>query len=132
MPRVGYREGRLNAGWSFFSEGLVTAARPQAELTYAEDRDGRLLARRFTPGLFLMGRRNLTAFANLNVDTQLTGDTLLSTTSGNLFLQVDPSRGVTRVGFRAPDRRAGRPRERAGRHRRRAARPSRPCGRTRG
>ena len=99
VPRVGYREGRAAGGWAFFADGLVTAFRPQAEATYAEDRDGRVLAREYSAGFFLAGRRNLTAFANLDFETERTGEKLLSTTNGNLAVQVDPSRAVTRVGF---------------------------------
>ena len=99
VPRVGYREGRAAGGWAFFADGLVTAFRPQAEATYAEDRDGQVLAREYSAGFFLAGRRNLTAFANLDFETERTGEKLLSTTNGNLAVQVDPSRAVTRVGF---------------------------------
>jgi hypothetical protein len=98
VPRVGYREGSATAGWNFYSEGLVTQARPHVVLTYSEDRDGAVLQRLAEPGVLVLGRRNLQAFAGLRLATDRTGEALLSTTSVEFQAQVDPSRAFTRVG----------------------------------
>jgi hypothetical protein len=99
VPRVGYREGQVTAGWNFYREGLVTQARPHVVLVYSEDRAGAVLQRRVEPGLFVLGRRNLQAFASLRVASERTGDALLSTTSVGFGAQVDPSRTFTRFGM---------------------------------
>jgi hypothetical protein len=101
VPRVGYREGFALAGWNFYPEGLVTQAQPQVTVIYSEDREGSLLRRLVHPGAFVLGSRNLQAFAGLAFLTERTGETLLSTTSLELGAQVDPSRTFTRVGFQA-------------------------------
>jgi hypothetical protein len=99
VPRVGYRSGQATAGWNFYPEGLVTQARPHVVYAYSQDRAGALLQRRVEPGLFVLGRRNLQAFASLLVLTERTGDALLSTTSVGFGAQVDPSRAFTRFGM---------------------------------
>jgi Domain of unknown function (DUF5916)/Carbohydrate family 9 binding domain-like len=98
VPQVGYRDGRVSGGWTFYPEGLVASVRPQFELTYAEDRAGRLLSRDYSTGFYLDGRRNLNAFGNVDFRTDRTGDKLLSTTQADVSVQVDPSPSVTRVG----------------------------------
>jgi hypothetical protein len=98
VPRVGYREGTATAGWNFYSEGLVTQARPHVVLTYSEDRDGAVLQRLAEPGVLVIGRNNLQAFAGLRLAADRTGAALLSTTSVEFQAQVDPSRTFTRVG----------------------------------
>jgi hypothetical protein len=98
VPRVGYRQGQATAGWSFYPEGLVTQAQPHVVLVYSEDRAGAVLQRRVEPGLLVLGRRNLQAFASLLLLAERTGDALLSTTSVAFGAQVDPSRTFTRFG----------------------------------
>jgi len=98
VPRVGYREGRALAGWNFYPEGLVSQAQPRVVVAYSEDRDGAVLQRLVEPGLFLLGSRNLQAFASVRVLSERTGEKLLSTTSVEFQAQVDPSRSFTRVG----------------------------------
>jgi hypothetical protein len=98
VPRVGYREGRVTAGWNLYPGGLVTQARPQLALTYSEDRGGNVLQRLLEPTVFLLGSRNLQAFGTLRFATERTGDRLLSTTSLEFAAQVDPSRTFTRIG----------------------------------
>jgi hypothetical protein len=95
---VGYREATIQGGWNVYPEGLISQARPQMALAYAEDRDGRVLQRLFTPGAFLVGRRNLQAVALLHFDAERTGDQLLSTTNVEFNVQIDPSRTFTRIG----------------------------------
>jgi hypothetical protein len=99
VPRVGYRQGRAVAGWGFYPEALVSQLQPNVTVAYSEDRDGRVLQRLVEPALFLLGQRNLQAFVALDVASELTGDTLLDTTSVAFQLQVDPSRSVTRLGL---------------------------------
>jgi hypothetical protein len=98
VPRVGYREGTARAGWNFYPEGVVTQARPQLAASYAEDREGAVLRRLVSPGFFVLGSRNLQAFAFLDLLAERTGERLLSTTSVEFGAQVDPSRSFTRVG----------------------------------
>lgn len=88
----------MQGGWNVYPEGLVSQARPQLSLVYAEDREGRVLQRQLTPGVFLAGSRNLQAVALVHFDAERTGDHLLSTTNVEFNVQVDPSRRVTRIG----------------------------------
>ena len=101
VPRVGYREGRALFGWNVYPEGLVSQAQPRVVVAYSEDRQGAVLQRLVEPGLFLLGSRNLQAVASVRVLSERTGDQLLSTTSLELGVQVDPSRSFTRVGVQA-------------------------------
>ncbi len=99
VPRVGYREGRATLGWNVYPEGLIAQAQPTVLLSYSEDRSGALLQRLIEPAVMAVGRRNLQAFAGLKLLTERTGDELLSTTSLEFNVQVDPSRTFTRVGI---------------------------------
>jgi hypothetical protein len=99
VPRVGYREGQVIAGWNLYPEGLVTQAQPHVVFVYSEDRSGAVIQRLVEPGFFVLGRRNLQAVASLRVVTERTGEELLSTTSVGFGAQVDPSRTFTRFGI---------------------------------
>ncbi len=101
VPRVGYRQLRLDGGASFYPDGLLTQVDPQLVASYHEDRDGHVLQRVVQPGVFLAGRRNLQALASLRLASELTAGRLLSTRSFRLLAQVDPSRRFTRVGVEA-------------------------------
>ena len=100
VPRVGYREGSATAGWNFYSEGLVTQARPHVVLTYSEDRDGRRAA---APGRAGRARPRAPQPAGVRRPcasaTERTGDGGCSRRPASSSpAQVDPSRTFTRVG----------------------------------
>jgi hypothetical protein len=99
VPQVGYREGHGSVGWNLYPEGFVSTVTPQLAVTYAEDRDGRLLTREVSPFFFLQGARNLTVVGGVDFLSQRTGGSVLSTTEGTLTVQVDPSRSLTRLGL---------------------------------
>jgi hypothetical protein len=99
VPRVGYREGRATLGWNVYPESFVSQAQPHVVFAYSEDRSGAVLQRLVEPGVMAVGRRNLQAFAGLKLLAERTGDQLLSTTSVEFGVQVDPSRTFTRVGI---------------------------------
>ena len=98
VPRVGYREATIQGGWNVYPDGVIRQARPQVALVYSEDREGRVLQRLVTPGVFVIGSRNLQAGALVHFDAERTGDQLLSTTYVEFNAQLNPSRTVTRVG----------------------------------
>ncbi|HVR30622.1 MAG TPA: DUF5916 domain-containing protein [Thermoanaerobaculia bacterium] len=99
VPQVGYREGRLGAGLRFFPEGLLRFVRPSAGIVYTEDSDGRKLGRSLFPGLFFLGRNNLTGSFELHLDAETrVGDALLEESFLGYFLQIDPSRLLARIG----------------------------------
>jgi hypothetical protein len=98
IPQVGYREGQATLGLGLYPEGFLRSVQPSLEVDYAAGRDGGLLSRRIEPGIFVIGRRNLTAELSLALDRQLTGDRHLSRTQLLYFVQVDPSRRLPRIG----------------------------------
>jgi hypothetical protein len=99
VPQVGYLEGSAVLGWNLYPERLISQVQPRVIASYSEDREGAVLRRRLEPGVFALGSRNLQATASVRFLTERTGDRLLSTTSLELFAQVDPSRWFTRIGF---------------------------------
>ncbi len=99
VPRVGYRGIQGNLGWNLYPEGLIAQAVPQVVFAYSEDRSGAVLQRLVEPEVMALGRRNLQAFAGLKLLTERTGEELLSTTSLEFGVQVDPSRTFTRFGI---------------------------------
>ena len=88
--------GEAFGGWNFYPTGLLNRARPQFLYTYSEDRDGNLIDRNVSPGVFFLGRRNLQGEVDLNVGATRIGDRVLSRTNVFFFFQVDPSRRFSR------------------------------------
>jgi hypothetical protein len=98
VPQVGYREGNLEGGLSFYPAGLFNFLQPYGGVAYQEDREGKLLFRRFFPGINFQGRLNLTGFLGANLDTVRVGGRYLDADYAAFQVQVDPSRRITRIG----------------------------------
>ncbi len=97
VPQVGFRRGRGVVGYTFYPEGVLRLVRPYVQALYTVDRGGDLVERRAFPGVFLIGRKNLTSEIDLNLDRLRAGDRLLDRKQLAVFVQVDPSRIVSRV-----------------------------------
>jgi hypothetical protein len=97
VSQVGYRAGEASAAYNFWPEGFLRQVRPFVVGEYATDRGGDLLQRRVAPGVFFVGGRNLAAELALNVERALTGDRTLPRRYLSYFVQLDPSRRLTRI-----------------------------------
>jgi hypothetical protein len=98
VPQVGYRDGRLNGGYTLFPKGFFNFVNPFFVVSRADDRKGDLVTQRISPGIFLSGRRNLQSELELVFDRTRTGDRVLDTTNVAYFVQVDPHRRFPRIG----------------------------------
>ena len=96
VPQVGLRFGEAFGGWNFYPTGLLNRARPQVLYSYSEDREGNLIDRNMSPGVFFLGRRNLQGEVDLNVGATRIGDQVFSRTNVFFVFQVDPSRRFSR------------------------------------
>jgi uncharacterized protein DUF5916/cellulose/xylan binding protein with CBM9 domain len=97
VPQVGLRIGEGFGGWNFYPTGLLNRARPQIFYSYSEDRDGNLIERNLSPGVLLLGRRNLQAEVDLNVGSTRLGEEVFSRNNVFFFFQIDPSRRFSRI-----------------------------------
>lgn len=97
LPQVGVREGEGFAGYNFYPSGLLRRVRPQFFAEYTYDRAGDLVSRFIAPGVFFLGTRNLTGELSLNFDAIRVGRDPLERTNLFFFLQIDPSRRLSRI-----------------------------------
>jgi Domain of unknown function (DUF5916)/Carbohydrate family 9 binding domain-like len=98
VPQVGFREGQAQVSYSFYPKGLFSFVRPFIQGDWQLDTEGRVVTRRFFPAVALMGRQNLNAELDLNVDAFRVRGKLLGRTNVSYFAQIDPSRRFSRVG----------------------------------
>ncbi len=98
VPQVGYRDGRLNGGYTLFPKGFFNFVNPFFVVSRADDRKGDLLTQRISPGIFFSGRRNLQSELDLVFDRTRTADRVLDTTNFVYFVQIDPHRRFPRIG----------------------------------
>jgi hypothetical protein len=96
VPQVGLRLGEAFGGWNFYPTGLLNRARPQFLYSYSEDRDGNLIDRNVSPGVFFLGRRNLQGEVDLNVGATRIGHEIFNRTNVFFVFQIDPSRRFSR------------------------------------
>jgi len=99
VPQVGYREGYLELGYSFYPRNLFNRLRPTLLADYSVDREGTLLSRRFEPGLHFTGKRNLQGDLGLEFERIRTGGRELPRTQLTFTVFVDPSGPVPRLGL---------------------------------
>jgi hypothetical protein len=97
VPQVGFREGTGQAGYAFYPEGAFRRLFPRVGVDDIVGRDGRLVFRRFFPGVDFIGMWNLNGFLGVNADAVRVQDRVLDRTQFVWFVQVDPSRRLTRV-----------------------------------
>jgi len=100
VPQVGFRQERQFAGYTFFPKGFFNRVEPYVVVNYFADGNGDLVQRQTFPGLQLAGRYNLNAEFDWNYkqkDRVQTTD--LETTSFAYFVQIDPSRRISRLTF---------------------------------
>ncbi len=98
VPQVGYRQGVAQAGYRLYPSGLFNFVRPFFVVDYARDRHGALVNQRIFPAVFLAGRRNLQSEIDINFDRVRSAGRTLPRKQLAYFVQVDPSRRITRVG----------------------------------
>jgi Domain of unknown function (DUF5916)/Carbohydrate family 9 binding domain-like len=92
VPQVGYRDGFLDAGYTFYREDFFTALRPYVVAEYAQDREQQEIHERVEPGIVFQGRKNLQGFAGLAVEKLSTNGVLLPVTRASFRVQLDPGR----------------------------------------
>lgn len=98
IPQVGFQMASVDVGYRLFPKGFLSFARPQAFAEYVTDHDGEVINRAITPlGIFLTGKKNLQLFSGLSIGEFRTSGRLLTRTRLNYFVQVDPSRTVSRI-----------------------------------
>lgn len=100
IPQVGYRELFGGFGLRRFPENSkLRFVRPNIFVDQQTDRDNNTILRRISPGVFVIGAKNLQAELNVRNDRIETGAGLLDQTYLNWFVQFDPSRRFTRIAF---------------------------------
>jgi hypothetical protein len=101
VPQVGYREVDGGGGLRFYPEhSLLRYIRPNVFVDRQTDLNGNTIYRRFSPGIFVLGAKNLQANAVLLIKNQTrVGSDLLEETYLNWFVQLDPSRRFPRITF---------------------------------
>jgi hypothetical protein len=98
VAQVGDRESLASVGYKVFPSGILSFVRTFVQGEYDTDRSGALTNRHVFPGVFVQGRKNLTAELDLNLDRVRTGNKVLGRTQLAYFVQVDPSRRFSRIG----------------------------------
>ncbi|MGZ8851405.1 MAG: DUF5916 domain-containing protein [Thermoanaerobaculia bacterium] len=100
VPQVGYREYDASFGLRFYPEkSPLRFIRPSIAVDYQTDQDGETIFRRISPGVLILGVKNLQAFADLRIREQVrTAAGLLEQTYGTYTVQFDPARRFPRVG----------------------------------
>lgn len=99
VPQVGFREGLVGGGYTFYPTGLFSLVQPAGQVLYQVDTDGALLTRRAFVGVFFQGRYNLTGEIDLSSEAVRVQEELLSKQQLVFFAQVDPSRRFPRIGI---------------------------------
>jgi hypothetical protein len=100
VPQVGYRQERQFAGYTFYPTGFFNRVEPLFVFNYLADRNGSLVQRQTFPGVQLAGRYNLNAEIDYNYrQKDRVETTALETTSVAYFVQIDPSRRISRLTF---------------------------------
>jgi len=101
LPQVGYREVDGYVGLRFYPENSIFRfVRPSFFVDEQKDLDGNTIFRRTSPGVGVNGAKNLQAGVVMHLSEQYrVGNDLLSENYLDWFLQFDPSRRFTRLGF---------------------------------
>jgi hypothetical protein len=106
VPQVGYRDGYLDAGYTFYRDDFFSLLRPYVTAEYAEDRKRDPIHQRVEPGIGFQGRRNLQGSVGVAFERLRTSGVLLPVTRVPFRLQIDPGRLVPQVslsGFAGED-----------------------------
>jgi len=98
LPQVGYREADGYVGRTWFPTGLFNRIRASFFVDRQTDTNGDVIFRRSSPGILLLGKKNLTAAFTMHLAEQYrVGSDLLSENYLEYLVQVDPSRRFTRI-----------------------------------
>jgi hypothetical protein len=92
VPQVGFRDGFLDAGYTFYRDDFFSLLRPYVVAEYAQDREHVEIHQRVEPGLTFQGRKNLQGFVGLAMEKLSTSGVLLPVTRASFRVQVDPGR----------------------------------------
>jgi hypothetical protein len=102
VTRAGYRQLRGEAGLRRYPDHpWISFVRGYAGTSLSDDRHDERLDREVYVGTNGFGRKNLQFNLQASDLEVLVGDRRLSQTNGFVFLQIDPSRRLTRVGLQA-------------------------------
>jgi len=100
VPQVGFRQERQFAGYTFYPKGFFNRVQPYVVVNYLADADGALVQRQTFPGVSASGRYNLNAELDYNwKQKDRVADRDLEATNVAYFLQIDPSRRISRLTF---------------------------------
>jgi len=98
LPQVGFRQYRQYAGYTVYPKGFFSRISPYVVVNYFADTNNRLVQRQTFPGLVLAGRYNLNAEFDWNYKQKdRIEDTAIETTNLAYFIQIDPSRRISRI-----------------------------------
>jgi hypothetical protein len=103
LPQVGYREVSGYGGLRWYpQQSVFSFIRASFFADQQNDRDGRTIYRRTSPGVGINGVKNLFFGPVLHIAEQYrVGNKLLTATFLELQAQIDPSRRFTRIGINA-------------------------------
>jgi hypothetical protein len=100
LPQVGYREVDGGFGLRYYPEhSIFRFVRPNVFVDQQSDRDNNTIFRRLSPGVTILGAKNLQAFVAARNERVETGSGLLDQTYLDWFIQFDPSHRFTRIVF---------------------------------
>lgn len=102
VPQVGFRRVRGQGGYRIYpTSGLFNFVRFYGTGQVEENTNGDRIYRDLSPGIFVMGKKNLQGSLELHSEQVDAGGKLLEQRYGILFLQVDPSRRFSRISLEA-------------------------------
>jgi uncharacterized protein DUF5916/cellulose/xylan binding protein with CBM9 domain len=101
LPQVGIRLGRFALFRNYYPEhGALRRVQPYVVLRYIEDQHGNEVERLTIPAIQVQGTHNLFTYLELSINEhQQVNGKLLEYSHINTFLQVDPGRRLSRVGY---------------------------------
>ena len=100
VPQVGYRQERQYVGYTFYPKGWFNRLQPYVVANHLADTDDNLVQRQTLAGLNFNGRLNLNGFVEYSHrQKDRIATTELESTYVDYFVQIDPSRRISRLTF---------------------------------
>ena len=102
VPQVGFQRARAQGGLRWYPErGLLNFVRFYGGAQVEENTHGKRIYRDLSPGVFMMGKKNLQSYVELHSEEVDARGTLLEQRYGLFFVQIDPSRRFSRISLTA-------------------------------